>query len=1062
MEDGQRAADTATAAAIAEKYDHAVADDSQTSETAQVSAQPDGSFTLESTSLPVRVQQDGDWVPVDSSLNYGADGMLTPAAAAAPVEFSEGGTNLMAKVEVQPGSWLTESWPYGNLPTPLVSDNDATYPNVLPGVDLRLSSTAAGMAEVLVVKTAQAAANPQLDQVKLSLDGATVTPSDGSALGVTPDGAAAQNAAAAADASGTVSSAPIWWDSQVKNSGPDGPVGAEEAHPLAQAATGDDVTLNVGDVVDTQKVTYPLYVDPDWSTGAQAYWFTDRAYPDTVYLNGNANSGGIQAVGYAGPTPNYLSHAFWQFNTAALNGKHILGASFNTYLAWSNSCTNTAVQAWVYGSGSASPGFTWNQEPNTWNTLMDTQTVSYGSSCSAGQNMGFNAVQGVVNAAAGGWSDLQIGLRAANESDPLTRKHFAETASLTVSYNTIPNKPTGLAISSPPRGCGTAASPAYLNSHQPINLRATVTDPDPQNIGAAFFVTNLDTGQNAFAPLGLGFLGTSSQAQGVQSVQIGASTLPEGRYTWLAQAVDYTDWGPLSDRCYFTVDNTAPALPVLTVMSSAPYVVGQPMTVKFTSVLSDHIVTFAYFWTSATTNTVLPTIPVLGAAPSCTAAPTTGMRYACADGSGASPSITVAPRDDTSTLWVVSFDAAGNASNSASSSVTSGRTINASPDANIVASKGHEWPMTSLSSIGASVADKNTTTGTGLTAQKILKIGTGTNVSVNDSISGAAHPIITLPGYVELARYYNGIYDAAISDGFAPAGYNFEVALGQYIPLGSAHDGMRELYSCGLSTGDMTSNSSTCEGTGATAQGFGYVWDKPGDTHAPAGTPLAPLYRCYIPSNGHHFDSPDQSCLGFTNDAMLGYMAAISPTVSANTAGSPAVLTPAPAIDTTKSFTVSAWLKLDGGNLANGNYTAMSEAGTGTNANSAFYLQKATGHWRFCVRTQAGADVVNCASTTAPAASGTWTMVTGIWDATNQEVRLLTSGSAQITDASTVVSHVLPVGEISATGPLNVGSAVSDGSPDNQWDGEISNPIAFQGVLDSSQLATLASLSPLP
>jgi hypothetical protein len=1067
LADAQRAADTTTAAQIAKQYDHPVADDSQTTPTAQVSVQPNGSSSLESDTVPVRVKLGGSWLQLDMTLRSGVDGMWAPAVAASPVGFSEGGSKVLARVQVVPGTWLTESWPQGMLPVPTIDGGNATYSDVLPGVDLRLSATASGMAEVLIVKAAAAAANPALAQLKLSLDGATITAGTGNALGVTPDGQPEAEASTAAKAGGTVSASPVWWDSEVQSSSADGPSGAEETHPVTQKTSGTDVTLNIGDIAGTQNVTYPLYVDPDWSTGAQAYWFTDRAYPDTVYLNGNANSGGIQAVGYGGPHPDYLSHAFWQFDTSWLNGKHILGASLNTYLAWSNSCSSSAVQAWVYGSGTDAPGFTWNEEPDAWDLLFDTESANYGSGCAAGQAMGFNAAQAVAIAASSSWPNIQIGLRAANESDPTTRKHYATAASLIVNYNTPPAAPNSLSMTTPPRGCSKGPDQVFVNGFQPnsIVLQANTMDPDGQNIGTAFYLTDTDTGANPLAPLGWPYIGAPLGAQGMQSAIVPVS-LPDGHYSWYAQSEDTIDWGAPSATCFFNVDNTAPALPVLHSMSPAPYTVGLPMAVQFTSNSADHIAAFAYWWTSDTSTAKNPPLPALGTAPSCSSPPSAGVRYACADGAGTSPLLTVAPRDVKSTLWVISFDAAGNASTTSESPATSGLTIAASPDTtNVVAAAGHQWPMDSLTTIGASITDKNSTPGTGLSAQKFLRIGAGTNVTATDHVltsPATKHPVITLPGYLELDRYFNGTFDAAFSDGFAPPGYTFEVALGQYVPLAGAHSGMQEFYSCALpGTGDMTSTHSDCEATGVAGVGMGYLW--PTAASVPTGVPVSTVYRCYIPTNGHHFDSPTPDCLGFTLDFVLGYFAAIAPTVSANGNGAtPPMLTAAQALDTTRSFTVSAWVKLDAANLPTGNYTVMSENGAGTNANSAFYLQKANGgHWRFCVRTQTGADIVDCAQASSTAPPSQWTMITGIWDSVNQEARLLIGNTSAPSDASSVISRVLPPGEVSATSTLTVGSAMSDGSPGNQWDGEIDDPVAFQGVIDGTQLRSLALLHPL-
>lgn len=304
------------------------------------------------------------------------------------------------------------------------------------------------------------------------------------------------------------------------------------------------------DRLDGQQVTYPVFIDPDLNRGQNAFWYTDRAYPAQSYLNGN-QADGVQRVGNGG---GYLSHAFWQFDVSGLAGKKIQGATFNTGLVWSNSCTGKDIRAYRFGPQGA--GFTWNTEQNLWYELADTRNIG----CTTGA-VGFSAVVAANWASSTGSSTVQIGLRAADENDALTRRHFAQAASLTVSYNTPPNAPTNPAMTSPARSCATDANnPSFVNGAQAITLKVNASDADGGNVAANFYLKTVATGAEKVIQV------TGLQAQGANlTTTIAANTLVDGQtYAWSAAASDYIQVSNTrSPFCYFVVDATKPALPMV-------------------------------------------------------------------------------------------------------------------------------------------------------------------------------------------------------------------------------------------------------------------------------------------------------------------------------------------------------------------------------------------------------------------------------------------------------------------------------------------------------------------
>ncbi|MCB8045584.1 hypothetical protein JM654_19820 [Microbacterium oxydans] len=212
--------------------------------------------------------------------------------------------------------------------------------------------------------------------------------------------------------------------------------------------------LDVGASVAThekdsgQDVTYPIFIDPDWSAGAQASWYTDAAYPDQSYLNASTSD-----VLRMGRYQNFRGNIFYQFIISPLAGKDILGAQLGaTQIRWA-SCPNSPVQVRAFGPQAG--GFTWNQQNHSlWGPVLDTQNPG---SCSSGpEAVGWNVTAGVQAYVGQTW--FQLGLAPQNET-VVSRRHFSRAATLTVSYNTRPNAPTDPVFTSPSRQCGTAAAP---------------------------------------------------------------------------------------------------------------------------------------------------------------------------------------------------------------------------------------------------------------------------------------------------------------------------------------------------------------------------------------------------------------------------------------------------------------------------------------------------------------------------------------------------------------------------------------------------------------------------
>jgi hypothetical protein len=135
-------------------------------EAREVYAHPDGLLEGVEHLTPVRTIQKGSWVSVNTNLKWSGTSVV-PTASAVGVVFSGGGAGPLVRLS-RAGREIALTWP-GSLPTPVLKDDTATYGDVIPGVDLQLRAESDGFAQLLVVRTAEAAQDPRLSELKLAM-----------------------------------------------------------------------------------------------------------------------------------------------------------------------------------------------------------------------------------------------------------------------------------------------------------------------------------------------------------------------------------------------------------------------------------------------------------------------------------------------------------------------------------------------------------------------------------------------------------------------------------------------------------------------------------------------------------------------------------------------------------------------------------------------------------------------------------------------------------------------------------------------------------------------------
>jgi hypothetical protein len=154
---------------------------------------------------------------------------------------------------------------------------------------------------------------------------------------------------------------------------------------------------------------------------------------------------------------------------------------------------------------------------------------------------------------------------------------------------------------------------------------------------------------------------------------------------------------------------------------------------------------------------------------------------------------------------------------------------------------------------------------------------------------------------------------------------------------------------------------------------------------------------------------------------------------------------PVPALDTAKSFSVTAWVKLAD---ATSNQTAVSKDGSAMSAFRLTYLADRKS-WCFMLRAKDQAGAQSAAACSAGATVGRWTQIAGVYDDAETKLKLYVDGVR--------VAEVDPSGEWkaawaggwSASGPIVVGRGLDAAlqGPAEQFAGGIADVQLFDRVL---------------
>ncbi|MFI6641662.1 LamG-like jellyroll fold domain-containing protein [Streptomyces sp. NPDC050504] len=472
-------------------------------------ANPDGrTMRLEQAVAPVRVRdRSGSWMKPDATLETRPDGTIAPKAAAVDLTFSGGGEGDALVKVVREGRSLSLGWP-DKLPKPTLDGDSAVYANVLPDVDLRMTATAEGFKELLVVKTPKAAASPELKKVTFSLKAARLKVAQTKGGGM---------AAVDANANEVFSSPPAqMWDSagdKTQAAVAASPAARSAASPSASASAAEDPTRGPGPgdgfaelpikvgadeisvapdakmLANTDTKAYPLYIDPTiaWGESERTLLRSD-GHRDYGFDNsddaGGTNGKGVGKCGnwsgyYCGP--GYVQRLYYEFAPEALKGKHVLGATFRVTEPWAFQCDPRWVD--LVRTNNISSSTSWSTRPAELDLMVDRNvSAGRGSLCDPDQpdapidftdnaaETNENLTETVRDFAVGKFARLTLQVRAHDEGDPSAWKRFKNDAELVVDYVGIPNYPSPFGLTA---GTGVACSSKIADP-------STSTSPTPQ------------------------------------------------------------------------------------------------------------------------------------------------------------------------------------------------------------------------------------------------------------------------------------------------------------------------------------------------------------------------------------------------------------------------------------------------------------------------------------------------------------------------------------------------------------------------------------------------------
>ncbi|GAA0594262.1 hypothetical protein HPO96_06835 [Kribbella sandramycini] len=557
-------------------------------------ATPAGLLETKIAVEPYRVRDaGGGWVGIDPTLVGRDDGSARAKATVIGVEVGGAGAGPFVTATDPDGGVLSLTWPKGELPEPVLAGAVATYPNVLPDVDLTVQAEAVGFSWALVVKTAEAAQNPELATIRVGI----------TTVGLTVAEDAESGRLDVLDADGDVvfeAGQGLMWDAQQMAD-----------VDVRRTATGLTLVPDTA-MLKAKNLKFPLYIDPPFTSTRKAWANVFQGRPtqgwtgDTSWPRDGGMRVGRDTWSNCGDGCGLWRSAI-KVDIGKLNGKHIASASVNLLQTHTGGCAAQNLQLWR--TAEISNGTSWNGVDWLYGDPLQTKSVpsSNTTGCSGKSDEwvefdGANVRKRVQSAADHNYDAISFGLRSSDEgSRDAWRRIKTSSVQLHVTYYIYPPHPDRLTVDG--AGCDPteSGSPWVTERYPTFSARARSSESEP--VYLRFRVRKVAEETNYYW-----YRTPDPLAANTTSAKKSTTALPDGAYKWQArsdsQQTDAVNSGYTS-YCYFKVDATTPTVPTVTGPTGA---VTEGSTVSLAVAATDPIVNgsrsglarFEYSWNTDT------------------------------------------------------------------------------------------------------------------------------------------------------------------------------------------------------------------------------------------------------------------------------------------------------------------------------------------------------------------------------------------------------------------------------------------------------------------------------